>query len=429
MVPRRTLLRTLGVSVAVGTAGCNTDSPEEADDPTETPTATPTRTLTPTRTPETDTTTRTPETETPTPSVGRGTEAVALVPDRVDEFGRAVALSDEVAIVVAEGSGAYAFTADDDWTDPVVLTPPEGHDGFGGYNVSVGLAGGTAVIGGASAGPDPNTGAAYLFERTEDGWTLRHQFSPTTEENTPTDEERTNEFGRSIAFDGETVVVGDVHEPTTMVPWIGGAFVFSGQDTAWEQDAALGTEASDLFGTAVAVDGDTLLVGTPYAEVDERTTGAVYAYERRKGAWERRGRFAPDDPHQFSQFGQSVALDGETAVVGDPGAGRAYVFDRTSGDWVQQARFDAPVGGSETDFGQSADVAGGTAVVGAPHAEETGRAYVFSADSAWTRSQQLAVTDLPEDAEFGFDVALTGETVLVGAPVFGGSSGAYLFDL
>lgn len=428
MVPRRALLRALGLSAAVGTAGCNTDTPDTStQNPTEPSTATPTRTLTPT--PETDSPTGTAETATRTPTVATGTDSVALVPDGVTEFGRAVALSDETAIVVAEGSGAYAFTADNDWAEPAVLTPPEGHDGFGGHNVSVALDGHTAVIGGPGAGPDPDTGAVYLFDRTEDGWTLRHQFSPTVEESTPTDEEPTNEFGHSVAFDGETVAVGDVHDPLTMVPWVGGAFVFSGRGSEWEQDAALGTEASDLFGTAVAVDGDTLLVGTPYAEVAGRMTGTVYVYERRDGTWERRGRFAPDDPGQFSQFGQSVALDGDTAVVGDPGGGRAYVFARTGSEWAQQARFDAPVGGSETDFGQSVTVGGGTAVVGAPQAGETGRAYVFSADSDWSRSKRLAVPGLPEGTEFGFDVALFDETALVGAPFFDGPSGAYLFDL
>lgn len=436
MVPRRALLRALGVALAAGTAGCNTGSPDTEATPTTEPTATPRRTLTPTstRTP-TPTPTSTPESETPAPGVTPTAADVAGTPaltgnETVSEFGQAVALSAEAAIVMAEGTGAYVFDPASDWTDPVLLTPPNGDDGFGGYNVSVELVGEVAVAGGPSAAPEGG-GAAYLYEHTTDGWVHRHRFSPETASDTPTDGEVGNEFGRALAFDGDRVVVGDVNNPTTMVSWVGDVYVFSGEGEEWSQEARFRTGDEDLFGTAVAVDGDTVLVGAPYAERDGTRAGVVYVYERSNGAWQRTARLTAADRYRDGAFGWSVALDGDTAVIGAPrsGAGRAYVFSRSDGDWVQQARFDAPGENSGADFGQSAVVSGGTAVVGAPYDGRTGRAYVFRADTDWERSRRLAAARLPDAAEFGRDVALSSDTVLVGAPAFRETTGAYLFGL
>ncbi|MEF8859894.1 MAG: hypothetical protein V5A38_13385 [Halolamina sp.] len=426
MPSRRALLRALGVSVAVGAAGCNESADGDGtptQPPTETPTATltATRTKTPTRTPASETPTATETStpaETPTPKAAESAETPALTTgESVDRFGRSVALSQEAAIVLAADSGAYAFAPDDGWADPVVLTSNEG-DWFGDHGASAALVGNLAVLG------SPGAGAAYLFERTADGWVQHHQFSPDVEEDT-------NEFGRSIAFDSERVVVGDVNDPSPMVERSGRAYVFSGDGTDWARDATLGTDAEEFFGTAVAVDGDVVLVGAVHAEVDGERTGAVYVYERSDGAWQRQARLVPADPSGIESFGQSVALDGDTAVVGASASdtGHAYVFARTGGDWVLQEQLTVRGLESGADFGQSVAITGGSAVVGAPYAGETGRAYVFEEAAEWALSRRFGAVDLPENAEFGFDVAQSDETVLVGAPAYRNTTGAYLLDL
>jgi hypothetical protein len=339
-----------------------------------------------------------------------------------------VALSDATAIVVAEEHGAYLFEAGAEWTRTEVLTPND-RDDFGGYNVSAALAGDVALVGGPSAGPEPDTGTIYLFDRGDDGWIQRYRFRPD-------DNEDRDEFGRAVAFDSDRVIVGDVHSPTMEVSWIGGAYVFEREGTGWTQAAALGTDAQDLFGTSVAVDGDTALVGAPYAEPDEEKTGAVYVYERVDSTWQRQGVLAPATATVDSHFGQSVALDGGIAVVGDPGGqggrGSAFVFKQTDSKWVQQARVNAPDGadsGEEAEFGRSVAVMGEIAVVGAPEAYGIGRAYIVKASADWAATQSLVAAESREDAEFGAAVALSGSTVLVGAPVFGDTSAAYLFNI
>jgi hypothetical protein len=342
---------------------------------------------------------------------------------RADRFGRSVALSQEAAIVLAADSGAYAFTPDDGWADPVVLTSTEG-DEFGDHGASAALVGNLAVLGSPSAGPDPNTGAAYLFERTAEGWVQHHRFSPDVAADW-------NEFGRSVAFDGDRVVVGDVNDPSPMVAKTGRASVFSAVGTDWVRDATLGPDTEEYFGTAVAVDGNLLLVGAVQATVHGERTGAVYVYERGEDGWQRQAKLVPDDPSRTAGFGHSVALDGDTAVVGAPRSeeGRAYVFARADGDWVLQEQLTVRGLESGADLGQSVAITGGAAVVGAPFAGETGRAYVFEEAAEWALSRRFGAADLPENAEFGFDVAQSDESVLVGAPAFRTTTGAYLFDL
>ena len=431
MVPRRVFLQTFAASAVGALAGCTalTDDEGSAEsttdrsaEPTTTTrttaatTAEPTTTLTATATPGSRT-----ATESPTGDLASEYELEAAV----DGFGRAVALSETAALVVAEGGGAYAFDAGDGWEEPASLSPEDTDGrGFGGHGVSTAMRDDTAVIGGPAAGPDPNRGAVYLFERDDGEWIQQRRFGAAGDDDA-------DEFGRAVAFDGARVVVGDVHEPATMVPWTGGVEVFTTDGGEWRREASLGTDASDQFGTAVAVDDDALLVGAPYADPDDddESTGAVYAYAFTDGGWQRRGVLSPGEFDGRERFGQSVALDGERAVIGAPGDGNgsAVVYERDGREWTRRARLSAPGGDAEGGFGDVVGIAAGTAVVAAPDAVEAGRAYAFRGDD-WTDPVRLAA-DTHSDAEFGADVALAGGAVLVGAPVYDDASDAYLYDL
>lgn len=421
MVSRRALLRAFGVSLAAGSAGCNAlgDGNSNAT-ATRTATATPSTTPTATLRPSADGDPVTPtRTATPTRGVADELEGASLTPSAgtTSEFGRAVALSDAAAVVLAEGEGAYVFERDGDWRPTAVLTPDDEPD-FGGYHVSAAMVGREAVLGGPGVGSE--RGAVYLFERTDGGWRQRHRFTSGDER---------DEFGRSVAFDGDRVVVGDNNDPTTMRSWSGSAYVFTRDGSAWTQEAALGRDAEDLFGTAVAVAGETVLVGAPYAEVEGEEAGAVYGYALVDGEWQRRTTLTADDAVDGSQFGRSVATDGSTAVVGAPGSGSGYVFERINAGWTRRARLAAESAGSGGAFGRSVAYVDGVAVVGAPKADESGHAYAFETTDGWTNPRRLHVEAPSENADVGSAVAIHDRTALVGAPVFGESSPAYVFEL
>lgn len=425
MLSRRTLLRIFGISVSAGLAGCNALNDDNTDETTTqartaTPTSTPTTTLSPTTDGDPATAMSEP-TDTITPREAEGSETPVFTPTpdgTVSEFGRAVALSEDAAIVLADSSGAYVFEDHGNWSPTAILNPDEVED-FGSYNMSAVMVNEEAILGGPNAG---SGGAVFLFARGDDQWQQRHQFIPA---------QNRDHFGRSVAFDGDRVVIGDNNNPTMEQSWSGSAYVFKRDGTDWKQEAALGRDAEDLFGTSVAVAGDIVLVGAPYAEPDGQETGAVYVYEQAEGEWQRRTTLTSDNSVDDKRFGQSIALDGDTAVVGAPGneGGSAYVFEQIDNGWTRRSRLTATDTDSPDDFGWSVAYTGGTAVIGAPNAGENGHAYVFSGADDWMETRKLVAEDPKENAEFGFGVAMHDMTTLVGSPVFREASPAYLFKL
>lgn len=183
----------------------------------------------------------------------------------------------------------------------------------------------------------------------------------------------------------------------------------------------------DSFGTSVSIDGDTALIG---ADGDEDHKGAAYVLVRNAaGAWTQQAKLtARDDGVAWDQFGQSVSLDGDTALIGAPGknylttesSGIAYVFVRNGSTWVEQAKlmsYAQPVLGH---FGCSVSLDGDTALVGASghpdHGEQSGAAFVFvrTAD-VWTRQAKLLAGDGTNYDYFGSSVSVDGDTALIGA--------------
>ena len=187
------------------------------------------------------------------------------------------------------------------------------------------------------------------------------------------------------------------------------------------------------FGNAVAFDGETVVVG---AELDDG--GAVYVYTLPNGEWSsvvdwpEVAKFAPSDGMSGDKFGSSVAVHGDTIVVGAPGndrdgqdAGAAYVFTKPADGWQSTStaaiRLPAPAGESGDLVGTSVAVASSTIVVGAPGATaDAGAVYVFERPNAGWSSATTSVTLTASDADtadaFGQSVSIEADTIVVGAP-------------
>jgi hypothetical protein len=187
----------------------------------------------------------------------------------------------------------------------------------------------------------------------------------------------------------------------------------------------------DFFGSSVALSGDAALVGAPGDEdPNGEQAGSAYVFGRDDGEWTQRAKFAPENGDGDDLFGTAVDLAGGTALVSavrdeDPNgeqAGSAYVFERgNDGGWEQAAKLAAGDGGESDEFGWTVALAGETALVGARrHAgngEEAGAVYAFEgSDSGWEQAAKLAPEDSGEGARVGTSVALAGGTALVGAP-------------
>ena len=266
---------------------------------------------------------------------------------------------------------------------------------------------------------------------------LQAQFSKLT----ASDEAADHLFGQSVAVDGDTMVVGasgDDHN--------GSAYVFTRQSGTWSQVAKLTASdeaADDGFGYRVAIGGDTVVVGAPWDDDNGSGSGSAYVFTRQSGSWSQVAKLTASDAVADAVFGSSVAVDGDTVVVSARGdddngedSGSVYVFTRQSGSWSQKDKLIATDAAAGTVFGISVAVDGDTVVVGVDEANEydslTGSAYVFTRQSGtWSQVAKLTASSEAIVDSFGYSVAVDGDTVVVGSPMefyFDSLSGsAYVF--
>jgi hypothetical protein len=291
----------------------------------------------------------------------------------------------------------------------------------------VAISGDTAVVGADVAG-DADQGAVYVFTRDGGVWKEQAQLSISTPDPYP-------RFGCSVALSGDTIVAGAYWSVVEGVAMQGLAYVFTGGGDTWTQQAQLratGGEASDQFGISVAVDGDTCVVGADLGGAAD--TGTATVFTRSGGLWTERATLAASDGAYQDQFGCSVALSAGTILAGAQSAGTtdqgaAYVFAGSGASWSQQARL--TVTGSRY-FGSSVALAGETAAVGATWddagAADRGAAYVYRrSGSSWVKQARLSAADGRAHDQFGRSVAVSGDTALVGAPHEWLEGNAYVF--
>jgi len=245
-------------------------------------------------------------------------------------------------------------------------------------------------------------------------------------------------FGNAVAIDGDTAVIGarskQLYSRDGALPYAGAAYVFIRKDGLWYEVARLTANdagAYDAFGTSVGISGDTIVIGATGADFEKATdAGAVYVFRGGGDSWTQISRLEASDSTQDANFGSSVAIDGFTIIVGAdgkyfasyPDVGGAYIFDSSGGKaWSQRAILQPFTILPGTYFGASVAVAGNTAIVGAteanvPGASRKGKAYIYnSAGNAWGMSAVLEATDGHQGDFFGQSVSVSGNTVVVGA--------------
>ena len=303
-------------------------------------------------------------------------------------------------------------------------------DGFGD---SVAISGDTQVVG---APRDDNTGrdsgSAYVFVLNQGGVNSWGQVRKLT----ASDAAEGDKFGVSLSISGDTVVVGALHNDDAGDS-SGSAYVFGrnqgGQDN-WGQvqklnavDAAVG----DLFGTSVSISGDTIVVTALLDDDVGDGSGSAYVFERSQGGvdnWSQVRKLTAADGTAGDEFGVSVAISGDTVVVGssvddDAGdrSGSAYVFSRNQGgvdNWGQAQKLTASDASTGDEFGRSVAVHQKTLVVGA-YLDNLGSAYVFSRDEGeadnWLEIKKLIPPDGLLEGNFGLATAVSGDTAVIGA--------------
>ncbi len=267
-----------------------------------------------------------------------------------------------------------------------------------------------------------------------------------------------DQAGFSVAISGNTAIVGAFHDNIGK----GRVFVFVRESASWSEpsyqwnlEAVLdppGTKHTAQYGFSVAISGDTAIVGDPLGTFDpdfNPIPSAAYVWSRSGGAWKPEKRIEASDDQYNGRFGASVAISGETAVVGAPAwgpfvhnlfRGKAYVFG-SNGGWTEEAQLEPDDGQREDEFGTSVSVSGDTVIVGAPKHdvvtgagtnENQGQAYAFvRTNGSWSPPSRLTGSGGTAFDYFGESLGVSGNTAVVGAagPIDPPRIGlAYVFD-
>jgi hypothetical protein len=308
----------------------------------------------------------------------------------------------------ANAGAAYVFRRNqggsDNWGQvaKIISTDIFTDDEFG---ISVSLDSSTLVVGAhldnvsVSGVFRSNQGAAYVFRRDvggADGWGPIKKISGS-------DCITGDQFGISVALNGGRLVVGArLHDPDGLNN-AGAAYLFGrdfGGADQWGEVKKLTASdkaGGDQFGQSVAVDGDVVVVGANGADIGGRSNqGAAYVFSRNQGgadAWGQVRKIVAQDGQDGDQFGNAVSLRGDTLMVGAPVAdvggrnqrGAAYAFARIQGgtnNWGQSEKLIARDGDTGDLLGIAVATNGGQFLAGAPRANlfdqfDTGAAYVF----------------------------------------------------
>lgn len=261
-----------------------------------------------------------------------------------------------------------------------------------------------------------------------------------------------DQAGMAVAVDGDYAVMGSWLDDGAAGTNSGSAYVYRYSGGAWSQVARLvgsDTTADDRLGQAVAIDGDTIVVGAALSDGGVSNSGAAYVFVRQgDGSFVQQAKLMASDRAAQDRFGGAVAISGDFVIVGadredraggnDQGA--AYVFRRSGGAWSEVNKLVAPDAATSDWFGRAVDINSSYAVVGA-EADDTafgadsGSVYVFAYNgTSFAYSQKLLAGDARLGANFGSGVALDGTTMVVGAERDDDGGGpqagaAYVFNL
>jgi hypothetical protein len=251
-------------------------------------------------------------------------------------------------------------------------------------------------------------------------------------------------FGEAVDVSGDTLVVGATDWNVGSGDQYGSVYVYQRAEGEWRQQARLissdghdGFQYDQHFGRSVAIEGDTIVVGAPDADNPEAgdNTGAVYVYKRAGDTWEEFAKLEAVEPRPHDRFGNLVRLDGATLAIAGDQDDALHVFVWDGHTWAQQARlaFPLPPAGEwrQISLALYSDTlaAGATENVPFFSLEGSGTVFIYQRQGdAWSQSARL------EGArDFGVSLALgsssaaqdgQADTLIVGA---GADSSAGLY--
>jgi hypothetical protein len=326
-----------------------------------------------------------------------------------DNFGTSVSIDGATVLIGASGNNdagdnsgsAYIFQeVTGVWSQMIKLTAADAAAGDK-FGSRVALSGNTAVV---TAPNDDDagssSGSAYVFRSIGGVW---QQISKLT----ASDAAAFDLFGADVSFDGISIVIGAHAKQNAR----GAAYVFrelGPGSPSWQQVAKLSAsdaQPSDYFGFRLALADDAIVVGAPQGDIASAgNSGAAYVFRDTGSAWQQVQKLTAPDAAGGDYFGGAVAVNGDTLIIGaslDTHAvtegGSAYVFRKVTDYWLPSGKLTASDPIFEHKFGLAVAVADDSALIGAPgdsdHATQNGSAYHFALNQASLDCDGNAVPD------------------------------------
>ncbi len=309
-------------------------------------------------------------------------------PAAFDAFGAAVDIQGDRLVVGSPlslyGSADVFVRSGDAWVQEARFAAFDGAP-FDNFGYSVAIDGDTAAIGSFRDDDNGNSsGSVYVYRRTASSWTLEAKLISS-------DGQEQDWFGTSLALVGNTLLIGAPSVDTSVANRSGAVYVFVRSGTLWTEASKLVPAAAsplDYIGYSVDLAGSLAVLGAPTTDFAGADSGASYVFARTSSGWVEQARLLPSDGAGEDMFGLSVATDGARVLIGANGhnaqgnnSGATYEFVNTGTQWVESRKLLAGDGVAGDNFGVSVAIHGDAAVIGASWTDDqgaqSGSAYAF----------------------------------------------------
>lgn len=366
-----------------------------------------------------------------------GTSKIASDGANNDKFGNSVSISGSHAIIGAEDHStggnyaqgkAYIFRLNGNtWIEQAKLTASDGESGDS-FGSSVSISGDYAVVGAHHHDTNGNSsqGKVYIYKRNGDAWQEESQV-------TASDGATEDYYGKSVSISGDYIIVGAESHDTNGNINQGKAYVYRRTGTTWMEEAILVSsdgQTADKFGNSVSITENYAIIGAKFHDTNGNIhQGKAYVYKRTGTTWSEEAILVSSDGKAADQFGSSVSLFGDFAIIGsplhqigsNPAQGKAYIFRREGNTWIEEAILFSEDGDSNDLFGLNVYGSGINVAISATGHDTNGnvnqgKVCIYKREgNTWVRDVSLISSDGEPQDKFGSSISISDNRVIVGA--------------
>jgi len=368
-----------------------------------------------------------------------------------DLFGVSISISGNYAIVGASGDSdngdetgsAYVFYKNSGtWELLDKLTAIDGAEGDK-FGDAVSIYGDYLVIG--APYDDVNgtwSGSIYIYHNISGSWELDSKITASVGASY-------DRFGNSVSIFGDYIIVGSMWDDYNGHSDTGSAYIIHNNSGNWEETqkiTASDGNNNDHFGSSVSISTNYAVIGANNDLNSGERTGSAYIFYNNSGNWEEEEKILASDHDDDDRFGDSVSISDNHVIIGAWGdnnngnhGGSAYLFHKISGYWDQESKITADDVEGYDNFGCSVSISGDYAIIGSrgndDNGSTSGSAYVFYNHpvASWIQTDKLLASDGSEGDFLGSSVSISDNNIFVGAKFDddnGDDSGsAYTYEL